>query len=186
MNYNELAHKAHSNAVEHGFWDEKLSNEHCLMLIITEIAELVEADRKNHVADIQQYKEDANPTGYFSRFGKKGFKEAFENNIRNSLEDEFADVAIRLCDLSGALGINFDMMQPCRYYRAYDKFTLTENAFALCKGLCKENIAIARRIQFGIYFIECWARALNINIENHVALKMAYNLNRISRHGKKY
>lgn len=47
MNFNELANKAHSNAVKHGFWEKRLSNEHCLMLVITEIGELVEADRSN-------------------------------------------------------------------------------------------------------------------------------------------
>lgn len=50
MNYNELKEKAHSNAVKHGFWKEKWSNEHCLMLVITEVAELVEADRKGDKA----------------------------------------------------------------------------------------------------------------------------------------
>ena len=186
MNYNELAQRAHSNAVEHGFWNDKLSNEHCLMLIITEIAEMVEADRNNHMADVKQYKEDANPTGYFSRFGKKGFKEAFENNIKNSLEDEFADVAIRLCDISGALGIDFDKMQPCRYYRAYDRFSFTENAFALCKGLSKENIAIAKRIQFGLQYIENWAKALDVDIDTFISMKMTYNISRQAKHGKKY
>lgn len=50
MNYNEMTERAHSNAVKHGFWDKKQSNEHCLMLVITEIAEMVEADRKNDKA----------------------------------------------------------------------------------------------------------------------------------------
>ena len=35
MNYNEMTERAHSNAVKHGFWDKKQSNEHCLMLVIT-------------------------------------------------------------------------------------------------------------------------------------------------------
>ena len=47
MDYNKLKVKAHSNAVKHGFWEKRLSNEHCLMLVITEIGELVEADRSN-------------------------------------------------------------------------------------------------------------------------------------------
>lgn len=35
LNYNKLAVKAHQNAVNHGFWEEKNSTEHCLMLIVT-------------------------------------------------------------------------------------------------------------------------------------------------------
>lgn len=186
MNYNDLAQKAHSNSVEHGFWENKLSNEHCLMLIITEISEMVEADRKNHVANVAQYKKDANSTSYFHLFGKKGFKEAFENNIKNTIEDELADVAIRLGDLAGALGINFDMMQPCRYYRAFDKFSFTENAFALCKGLSKETISITKRIQFGLVYVENWAKELGIEIDKFIAMKMTYNIQRHAKHGKKY
>ena len=55
MNFNELADKAHSNAVNHGFGDEKWSNEHCLMLVITEIGEMVEAHRKGHRADVDAF-----------------------------------------------------------------------------------------------------------------------------------
>lgn len=50
MTYNDLTEKVHSNAVKHGFWDERRSNEHCLMLVVTEIAEMVEADRKGATA----------------------------------------------------------------------------------------------------------------------------------------
>lgn len=60
-----------------------------------------------------------------------------------------ADVAIRLGDLAGALGVDFDKMNPCKYHRAFDKFTFTENAFALTKGLCRDIIGIEKRIQFG-------------------------------------
>lgn len=55
MNYNELSNKAHSNSAKHGFWGEKWSNEHCLMLVITEIGELVDADRKDCHADRYEY-----------------------------------------------------------------------------------------------------------------------------------
>lgn len=43
MNLQELSKRAHENAVNHGFWREKHSNEHCLMLICTEVAELAGA-----------------------------------------------------------------------------------------------------------------------------------------------
>ena len=49
MNYNELSNKAHSNSAKHGFWGEKWSTEHCLMLVITEIGELVDASVFNSV-----------------------------------------------------------------------------------------------------------------------------------------
>lgn len=55
MTRNEFAYKAHKNARERLFWQERLSNEHYLMLVITEIAEVVEADRKDRRAFLVQF-----------------------------------------------------------------------------------------------------------------------------------
>ncbi|MBS7401664.1 MAG: hypothetical protein KIG16_04080, partial [Eubacteriales bacterium] len=110
----------------------------------------------------------------------------FERYIKNTMEDEMADIVIRLADLAGALGIDFTKMQPCRYYRAFSKFSFTENAFALCKGLSKDAIGIEKRIQFGLDFITKWAQELNIELAFFVAQKMRYNKMRPYRHGKQY
>jgi len=177
MNFNELADKAHSNAVNHGFWDEKWSNEHCLMLVITEIGEMVEAHRKGHRADIDAF------VKYNERIA---FDENFERHVKDTVEDEFADIAIRLFDLAGALGVDFDKMNPCRYHRAFDKFDFAENAFALSKGLCRDGIGIEKRIQFGLDFVTKWAQELNIELAFFVAQKMRYNVMRPYRNGKQY
>lgn len=178
MNYNEYSKKAHTNAVNHGFWDEKWSNEHCLMLVITEVGELVEADRKKRHANIDRFVEDAKDfPGFIGRFGVW---------IKDTVEDEFADIAIRLFDLAGALGVDFDKMNPCRYHRAFDKFDFAENAFALSKGLCRDGIGIEKRIQFGLDFITKWAQELNIELAFFVAQKMRYNVMRPYRNGKQY
>ena len=174
MNYNKLAEEAHENAVKHGFWETKVSNEHCLMLVITEIAEMVEAHRVSRKANTAAYNEMLN-----KQIG-------FEHFIKNTMEDEMADIVIRLADLAGALGVDFTKMQPCRYYRAFSKFSFTENAFALCKGLSKDAIGIEKRIQFGLDFITKWAQELNIELAFFVAQKMRYNKMRPYRHGKQY
>ena len=174
MNYNKLAEEAHENAVKHGFWETKVSNEHCLMLVITEIAEMVEAHRVCRKAKTAAYNDMPNKQIGFEKF------------IKNTMEDEMADIVIRLADLAGALGIDFTKMQPCRYYRAFSKFSFTENAFALCKGLSKDAIGIEKRIQFGLDFITKWAQELNIELAFFVAQKMRYNKMRPYRHGKQY
>lgn len=181
MNYNELTKEIHSNAVNHGFWETRLTNEHCLMLVLTEIGEMVEADRKGDKAGIGAkllVKQDC----------EKGemFDDVFESHVKNTLEDEFADTAIRLFDLAGALGIDFDKMNPCRYHRAFDKFSFTENAFALCKGLSRDVIGIEKRILFGIEYVRKWAESLGVDLTWHIRQKMRYNENRPFRHNKKY
>lgn len=187
MNFNELAKKAHSNAVNHGFWNEKLSNEHCLMLVLTEVAELVEADRKDkHPIDLKMHKDACKSHIGNDTWNQVGFGNSFERSIKDSVEDEFADIAIRLFDLAGALGIDFDKMNPCRYHRAFDKFSFTENSFALCKGLSRDIIGIEKRIQFGIEYVKKWAESLNIDLDWHIAQKMKYNETRSQMHNKKY
>lgn len=57
MNLNTLRDEAFKIACEHGFHDTELSNEHYLMLVITELSEAVEADRKDRHADIAKFKE---------------------------------------------------------------------------------------------------------------------------------
>lgn len=177
MNKNKLSEKAHANAVEKGFWREKKGNEHCLMLVVTEISEMVEADRKSKHAMVENFDFAMNDVG-------DSFDGAFEHCIKNTLEDEFADVAIRLGDLAGALGVDFDKMQPCRYYRAFDRFSFTENAFALVKGLSKDRIAIEKRIQFGLVYIENWAKQLGVNLDWHIEQKMKYNQGLITFDGE--
>ena len=183
MNKNNLSKKAHANAVEKGFWRERKGNEHCLMLVVTEISEMVEADRKDRKSE---------PVERFNWFddwdkGEKSFDRSnFEMYFKNTLEDEFADVAIRLADLAGALGVDFDRMHPCAYYRAFDKFSFTENAFALVKGLTKDRIAIEKRLLFGMTYIDNWATHHGINLDWHIEQKMKYNQGREAMHGKKY
>ena len=174
MNYNNLAQEAHENAVKHGFWETKVSNEHCLMLVITEIAEMVEAHRVNRKANTTAYNEMPN-----KQIG-------FEHFIKNTMEDEMADIVIRLADLAGALGVDFTKMQPCRYYRAFGMFSFTENAFALCKGLSKDTIGIKKRIQFGLDYAFNWAHYNGIDLAAYIEAKMRYNIMRPIRHGKKY
>lgn len=179
MNKNNLSEKAHANAVEKGFWRERKGNEHCLMLVVTEISEMVEADRKSKHAMVENFDFALNDVG-------DSFNGAFEHCIKNTLEDEFADVAIRLADLAGALGVDFDRMHPCNYYRAFDKFSFTENAFALVKGLTKDRIAIEKRLLFGMTYIDNWATHHGINLDWHIEQKMKYNQGREAMHGKKY
>ena len=185
MNRNEISENVHKNAVEHGLWDVRNSNEHCLMLIYTEVAELVEAYRKSLVADKQKFNEWL--------LSGDSHELAFEKFIKISFEDKFADIYIRLADiyirladLAGALGIDFDNMRTSRYYREFDRFSLTENAFTLIKILSDDRIGIKKRIQLGMGFIEDWTKQHGVNLEWHISQKMKYNQSREIMHGKKY
>lgn len=175
IDYNYLSKKAHENAVKHGWWEKELNNEHCLMMVITEISEAIEADRKDKRADQESF----DLLQHNKNIG-------FEQYIKNTVEDEFADIAIRLFDLAGKLGIDFKKLKPCRYHRVFDHFKFTDNAFGLTKGLCREQISIEKRILFALDFVFGWAKALQIDLEYFVYIKMMYNESRPYKHNKKY
>ncbi len=183
MNKNKLSKEAHEYAVSKGFWDSKKGNEHNLMLIVTEIAELVEADRQDRNAEpIERFK-------WFDDWdsGSKSIDKAnFKSYFKDTIEDEMADIAIRIADLAGYLGVDFEKMYPCRYYRAFDRFTFSENAFALVKGLAKDRIGIEKRLLFGLTYIENWAKHQGVDLDWHIEQKMKFNKHRETMHGKKY
>ena len=131
MEISKLIEESHSVAVAHGFWDIKcpickgipeVNNdcEYCngkglikarnendfnvsekLMLCVSELAEAMEALRKNHRAKLEEYYANA-------IFPSTNDKESFEARIKNSFEDEIADTFIRLGDLCGMMKINIE------------------------------------------------------------------------------
>ena len=97
---NELARQFHERAKAKGFWDEERETGTLLMLIVSELSEALEADRKNKHANMPFFNFDVD-TG-------DSFEDAFKKNIKDTFEDEIADVAIRLLDLVGKMGIDIE------------------------------------------------------------------------------
>jgi NTP pyrophosphatase (non-canonical NTP hydrolase) len=189
MDYNKLSKEVHQNAENKGFWKQVKSDEHCLTLVFTEICEAVEADRKNKRADKSAFlniKGKERNSVFPKMFNRDTTNAAFVQHVKDTIEDELADAMIRLLDLAGHLQIDFTKLPDCRYYRAFPRFSFTENAFALIKGLSKEQIGIEKRIQFGLHYLSTWAKELDIDLSFHVTEKMMYNQTREMMHGKLY
>lgn len=174
MNYKELSQKAHGNAVGHGFWEEDWSNEHCLMLIISEVSEMVEAYRKGLRANVEEFNEIPNK------------QLAFEKFIKNTMEDEIADIFIRLCDLAGARNISFDNKYKMNTLVIDKDFSLIEKAFFLTRYLCHNYVSINFKINNALKFMEDLAQDLNVDLEFFVTRKMEYNYWRPYKHGKQF
>ena len=132
----KLAEEIHKNSVEKGFWkdhmdidsivvnhmDESGTAEYLrsvvdkafiaqkVMLIVSELAEAIEALRDDKF--VMPY--------MFDLVREKEFdSELFERTIKNSFEDELADVIIRLLDLSSHMKINID--EQIRLKMLYNK-----------------------------------------------------------------
>lgn len=102
MEIRELIKECHRNSKEKGFWQENIellksnlevnkmsfimSKE--LLLIISEIGEALEALRNNKLTE--------NINNFYD----------FESEIKDTFEDELADVCIRIFDICGFFGID--------------------------------------------------------------------------------
>lgn len=171
MDFNKLSKEAHANAVKHGFWEMPVGKMHCLMLIISEISEMVEADRNGR---------RANYAGYNGKGGR-----SFSAFIKDTVEDEMADVVICLCGLAGALNMHFEETDVCIDDYPFQKFTFVESAYALTKGLCS-HLEIEDRIRLGVEFVTKWAEYMGVDLEWHIKERMKYNAARPPKHGKPY
>lgn len=93
---NQAAETVHNAARKNGFWDKETSVAEKLMLIVTELGEACEATRKNKFAKRDKYLQGIS------------HGEPFETYIKDTFEDELADVLIRLLDLAGGLDIDIE------------------------------------------------------------------------------
>lgn len=180
---NELSKQAHASAVKMGFYSENYSNEHYLMLVITEIAEMVEADRENKRANMWIFND-------WQENDLSTFTEAFEKFVKNTVEDEMADVAIRLLDLAGWKGADC-YLNPFGTYGKYgvintfDYLTFTEKCYGLAEILL-DDTSIDITIQRSLHYLDEMSSSMCINLQEHIELKMTHNETREFKHGKRY
>ena len=107
-NLNEIAKELHESAIKNGFWDEKREIGTLLMLVVSELAEALEADRKDQKADVYTF-ENCITTDDILECDKEYYeKQSFDIYIKDTFEDEIADTFIRLFDLVGHMGIDID------------------------------------------------------------------------------
>ena len=193
-NYKEYIRRAYGTACRNGFHDEEKSLNHFLMLAITEVAEMVEADRKGNHAIVMAFKiEISKPQE--EEYRQIHWRALFDTYIKDSYEDEMADVCIRLFDLAGLMDWTPNYMYAAQYNELYKdfqeryrKFSVAEKSYELCKILASFREGKCQQICFDlpIAFLCCWAKSEGIDLEWHINQKMAYNEQRARLHGKRY
>ena len=194
IDLNTLRDRAYKTACEHGFHEQELSNNHFLCLVISELMEAVEADRKGKRAEVESYK--LLSTASIERTGNLNYfnEVSFCYHIKDTIEDELADAVIRLFDLAGLRNISLeiatkdigdcidDMAEACKGE------TFTESIYSISTLPVRydEIFNFPTAVNDMILSIFGLANHLDIDLLWHIEQKMKYNELRDKMHGKKY
>ena len=132
---NELSKQVHENAKSHGFFDNEKNIGEMLCLIHSEVSEALEADRENKyysnvVSEQKWFIKGMADKNFGATFcDDVYFKQQFETRVKNTFEDELADVVIRVLDLCAFKGIDieshvkakmrYNSLRPHKHGKAY-------------------------------------------------------------------
>ncbi len=173
-----------------------------LMLIVSELSEALESHRKNRFADWKEYKYQLSCVLKYERKDNKlvdvsdQLREQkkysiFAAVIKDTFEDELADVFIRLFDLCGYLKIEIEKHEIiCKIDNIPEYLLLICGELYDAHQCYYSNGAdknyIKPDISSAFSYLKKLTEYLNIPIEKHIIAKMEYNKTRPYKHNKKY
>lgn len=185
-----LTTRAFDTACSHGFHDVERSNAHFMMLVLSEIGEMVDADRKS-----RRVKLHGDALDNTLRFND--FVPTFEHLVKDTMEDELADVVIRILDFCGKRGISLFMgndgivdMQD-KFVEMFGEMSVCEQCFYLSRVITSIGDDAPAQdlpslVACAISFCFEFATFHKIDLLWHIEKKMAYNETRAKMHGKNY
>lgn len=195
---NVLRDRAYKIACDHGWHDEHLPDTHWVMMIITEMAEAVQADRHDKHAQRDLYNKN------LARFRQypdvvdddKYTAEAFEIFIKDTFEDELADICIRCYDFAGLRHFDFEDVGESQHdaymgitqgdYETFLNLPVPQFMCYIINLIDTTYTADFDMIAFALYMIAEYAAKKNIPLLWHIKEKMNYNEKRPYKHNLKY
>lgn len=188
-----LSKQAFESAKSKGFYsDTGIDTTFYLMFIIVEMSEALQADRKDRHGSIEDYESEI-------EMGRD-IPTAYKNTLEGTVESEFADIAIRILSLLGSI-MDSEKAEFMEDEDLIDEYKLAEFIFGLDlvedlyrliekMGVCDLNDSpnwyLAEHLQKILMDIFAIAHCNNINLMEHIRLKMKYNETRPYLHGYKY
>lgn len=187
-----MAKQAYESAKDKGFYQNGYDATFYLMFIIVEMCEVLQADKKDRHGSIEDYESEI-------EMGRD-ITTAYKNTLEGTVESEFADIAIRILSLLGdimdsekiELMEDEDLTAEYKLAKFIFGFDLVEDLYRLIEkiGVCdlddSPNWYLVKHLQEILIDIFAIAHSNNINLMEHIKLKMKFNESRPYLHGYKY
>jgi NTP pyrophosphatase (non-canonical NTP hydrolase) len=183
MDYNKLAIQAHEDAKANGWYEKVQPINTYLALIKSELYEAFEAFRGKDYAPSSAHFTVLQTACFFN----EDHIIIFKAQIKDTFEDEIADTAIRIFDFCGWYGI--ELPEPKKIQTKVkgqfpsDLIAIDKLITGLFDVTDKEQLNIVMSAILGA--LESIAEVYQFDLEQHIALKMAYNKTRGHKHGGK-
>lgn len=185
---NALKERAYKTAAEHGFHEDVKPVTFYFGLVMSEAGEAINADRKGLHADAKGFEED--------EANGLPFAENFKKHIKDGVEDEIADIVIRLLDFAGLKGYELSLISCYQqskhlFLRELKKCGLSGVLFQLMGTLSDaldENCTGQGIIALLSVFSDCFGMFTGCEKDLwwFVEKKMRFNKQRPMLNGKKY
>lgn len=165
-----------------------------LTLVLTELSEVVEADRRNKRYNFKDYNREID---LLDRSKTKPelakVEELFRKYVKDTIEDEFADVVIRLMDYAKIKDVELTTLYGISSGPKFCRInSLPDNIFYICQEIAnlntKQYIELRWRIPLliGMIFQLAYWYDSSINLMQHIEMKIDYNSIQPKSNNKKY
>lgn len=190
MNIQKLIKENYEIAKSKGFYPDDSKIEDHLMGIVSELGEAYEAHRGGKFAMCSCFNEKNLDYLITHKYKEKQYVSHYKTFLSGTVEDELADVFIRLFNLCGFLNFPHIKINWKRKTIWLNSVKTTNVLLQVNKNILDINFSPIKSTLANIFQcildLKGYCDLKNIPIEKHIKAKMEYNKTREYLHGKKY
>lgn len=189
--YDSYAHESYQNSFDHGFWEagETRSKGEMVMLMVSKLGECQEAHRKDYwaILSFNEWKTILPQESRVIASDDELWNLWFEEQIKNTVQDEMADVAIRIMDFVygwRCLFVPQDYRKDPTGNFSHDLLRL--NWYIMLAFEDHGNLHPGKDWGYALSALTTFCGWWEIDLARHIEMKQRYNRTRPYKHSKKY